>query len=319
MGNLTVAYATDDHYFALTLVSMTSVAINNPGVHFILLHTGLKEETFQGINDLTAHYTCTVEFKLVDLQEFENLPLSLWVTVHAWFRIKLAEWFPNLDRILYLDCDTLVIGNLEALWNVDLGNNYVGVVEDIWNGKQYSRRLKMKSADYFNSGVILIACERWRQDHLFERMKAFCLNNPRKIVFCDQDTLNAVIDERKVILDPKFNLIDGWWRHYHYDYVGDHEEAYLKAREIPVIIHYTGCKPWQKGCLNAYCDQWWDYAAKTSIYPALKTKFLNSQPFHKKRPFFSWLLSFHYTLKGSTKIPTITILGKEFLINKIKK
>ena len=264
------------------------------------------------IEDLVSKYSCTVEFKMVDVREFKDFPLSPWVTVHAWFRIKLADWFLNLDRILYLDCDTLVLENLNLLWNTDLTNKYVGVVEDVWGSREYCYRLKMKSKSYFNSGMILIACNTWRKNNLFEQMKRFCLEGKEKIIFCDQDTLNKVIDEDKVILDPKFNFMDTWWRHYHYDYVGEMEQAYLNARETPVIIHYTGCKPWQKGCLNAYFAHWWDYAAKTSMYSVLKNKFLTSKRFYKKRPFFRWLLSFHYTLRGKKKIPTFTFLGKEY-------
>ena len=94
----------------------------------------------------------------MDESQFADLTLSKWVTVQAWFRIKLPDLCKDLDKVLYLDCDTLIRGNLDELFSLDLTDKYLAGVKDVWGVSKYVKRLGMKSGVYVNSGMLLFNC-----------------------------------------------------------------------------------------------------------------------------------------------------------------
>ena len=76
------------------------------------------------------------------------------------------------------------------------------------------------------------------------------LINKKIIKFCDQDTLNKVIDTKKINLPQKYNFMDTWWRNNYNEYEGEDLINYEIAKESPLIVHLTGPKPNVKGCKN---------------------------------------------------------------------
>ena len=251
-NKMTIAYAPDDKYLDQTIVSMTGAAINNPYISFVILYSNLNTESLLKLEKFKVKTKCTIRMVKVDPSEFDKFPMSGWVTKEAWFRVKLPDFCPDLDRILYLDCDTLVCRDLTELWETNLEGNFLGAVEDVWDVQKHIKRLGLRQPHYFNSGVLLFNCKYCRENKFFDLVKSYALSTERKIEFCDQDILNVVTDEKKVLLNPKYNYLNTWWRNFYYEYDGQAEEDYLNASKTPVIIHYTGIKPCLKGCGHPY-------------------------------------------------------------------
>ena len=168
----------------------------------------------------------------IDEDTFATLPLSHWVTVQAWFRIKLPDMCPDLDRILYLDCDTLILGDLSELFSTNLDGKYLAGVKDVWGVDKYCKRLNMTSGVYVNSGMLLLNADFCRKEGFFDKIVDFANNNAKIIEFCDQDSINKVDDEKKVVLHHKFNFMDTWWRGGYYEHKGQDEIDYLNAKKI---------------------------------------------------------------------------------------
>ena len=112
-----IAYAPDDKYINQTVVSIKSAIENNKEheLEFIIIYSKLSEESLRKLNaeiPLTPSPSPTrgegsvarIKLRLLQVDEniFAHLPLSHWVTVQAWFRIKLPDLCPDLDTILYL-------------------------------------------------------------------------------------------------------------------------------------------------------------------------------------------------------------------------
>ena len=308
-----IAYAPDDKYINQTVVSMVSAVENNKEheIEFIIIYSILSVES---IDKLKSVKDCKLRFLQVDENIFTALPLSHWVTVQAWFRIKLPDMCPDLDKILYLDCDTLILGNLEELFNTDLSGKYFAGVKDVWGVKKYCKRLNMTSGVYVNSGMLLLNAEYCRQENFFDKIVDFANNNAKIIEFCDQDSINKVADENKVVLHPRFNFMDTWWRGGYYEFSPEEEQKYLNAKESPVIAHLTGPKPAFKGCGNKFKDKWWEYAKMTNIYTELKDDYENSK--EPKEPLKDKIFSIKNKYEGKTKIKILTILGLQFVIYK---
>lgn len=302
---ISIAYAPDDNYVNQTVVSMKSALEHNEQVEFIIMYSKLSAESMQKLGAVGG----SLRLIKMDESQFADLTLSKWVTVQAWFRIKLPDLCKDLDKVLYLDCDTLIRGNLDELFSMDLTGKYLAGVKDVWGVSKYVKRLGMKSGVYVNSGMLLFNCDYCRKEHFFDKVVDFAKNNAKIIEFCDQDSINKVVDEYKLVISPKYNLMDTWWRGGYYEFEGEEEAEYLQAKENPVIVHLTGLKPAFKGCGNKFKDEWWEVAKKTNIYDELLRDYMASKEPSNKEPLLRQILSVKNEYKGKTKTKVLRLLG----------
>lgn len=302
---ISIAYAPDDNYVNQTVVSMKSALEHNEQVEFIIMYSKLSAESMQKLGAVGG----SLRLIKMDESQFADLTLSKWVTVQAWFRIKLPDLCKDLDKVLYLDCDTLIRGNLDELFSLDLTDKYLAGVKDVWGVSKYVKRLGMKSGVYVNSGMLLFNCNYCRKEHFFDKVVDFAKNNAKIIEFCDQDSINKVVDEYKLVISPKYNLMDTWWRGGYYEFEGEEETEYLRAKENPVIAHLTGLKPAFKGCGNKFKDEWWEVAKKTNIYDELLRDYMASKEPSNKEPLFRQIFSIKNEYKGKTKTKVLRLLG----------
>ena len=307
---ISIAYAPDDKYVNQTVVSMKSALEHNEQVEFIIMYSKLSAESMQKLGAVGG----SLRLIKMDESQFSDLTLSKWVTVQAWFRIKLPDLCKDLDKILYLDCDTLIRGNLDELFSMDLTGKYLAGVKDVWGVSKYVKRLGMKSGVYVNSGMLLFNCDYCRKEHFFDKVIDFAKNNAKIIEFCDQDSINKVVDEYKLVVSPKYNFMDTWWRGGYYEFEGEEETEYLQAKENPVIAHLTGLKPAFKGCGNKFKDEWWEVAKKTKIYDELLRDYMASKEPSNNEPLLRQIFSIKNEYEGKTKKKILRILGLKFRI-----
>ena len=302
---ISIAYAPDDNYVNQTVVSMKSALEHNEQVEFIIMYSKLSAESMQKLGAVGG----SLRLIKMDESQFADLTLSKWVTVQAWFRIKLPDLCKDLDKVLYLDCDTLIRGNLDELFSLDLTDKYLAGVKDVWGVSKYVKRLGMKSGVYVNSGMLLFNCDYCRKEHFFDKVVDFAKNNAKIIEFCDQDSINKVVDEHKLVISPRYNLMDTWWRGGYYEFEGEEETEYLRAKENPIIAHLTGLKPAFKGCGNKFKDEWWEVAKKTKIYDELLRDYMASKEPSNKEPLLRQIFSIKNEYKGKTKTKVLRLLG----------
>src|SRR5574344_1075216 len=107
----TIAYAPDDGYINMTAVSMISVLENNPNkiIEFLILCSKLSKESLEKLDWIEQTRDCRVRYLKMNEHDFDELPMSDWVTVQAWFRTKIPDLCPEIDKVLYLDCDTMIV------------------------------------------------------------------------------------------------------------------------------------------------------------------------------------------------------------------
>lgn len=312
----TVAYALDSNYVDLTAVSMVSAAKNLPcgKAKFVVLHSRLSGDEIKTLAECAASVSAEIDFVKLPAEKFKHLPLSHWVGIEAWFRIEIPRVCPGDERVLYLDCDTLVADDISPLWEIGLGGAYVAAVRDIWNVKKYTERLKMESGEYFNSGVLLINCAKWRADNLAGLLYAYA--GSHKVEFCDQDTLNKVIDRRKAMLPLRYNYLEPWWRGGYHEYFGEYAGQFEQAKSSPCIIHFTGLKPLNKYCGHSFAKLWWKYAELTPIYKQLLAKFQSSRPPKPKESPLKRVFFAGNEFSNGKKRKILRIFGITFTIKK---
>lgn len=264
MNTLQVLYQSDDNYAIFMGVSICSLFENNRHLDKIVVYViddGISVDNRNKILDMAFRYNREIVFVTGDkilnnpevrnVFEYEGMRKNTHSYLKIFFDILLSE---ISGRLLYIDCDTAVMGSLSDLISIDMKGKTIGMVRDslITN----SKKMIGLSADdeYYNSGVILIDVEKWKENRCAERLLNH-IKNIRSYGTVDQDVLNVELKSEIVTLPVKYNLqpVHLEYNYKLYSSVYKHKEKYYSEREIgeavkyPVIVHYLryiGESPW---------------------------------------------------------------------------
>lgn len=288
MTKIIVAYAPDTNVLPITLVSMASILKNarkHDEIEFVIMYAAghLEDKYAQMLDNLKSIKNYTLNMVKIDEKIFDGFPCSKWGINEAWFRSLLADLLPNEEKVLYLDCDTLVKNSLDELFKIDLEDNLVGVVEDAVKSKENAERIAL-SDFYFNSGVLLINLKAWRKTDFFNKLKNIVMTDAK--ISNEYDALNKACEGLKHLLPPKYDYLHIWWNKNKPQYDEKYMKEYLKAEENPVIVHFTGANPDASGCKNKFVAEFWEYAKLVPAYDALKREICNTKDNKTSRPFW---------------------------------
>ena len=250
-----IVACTDKWFVMPTGVMMYSVCVNNPDVDidFHVIHD--DSVTSKNRRDLEETVTVfkgkSIAFYHVDVTKFPcfpNITMLSHVTQASYYRLMLPEILPkSIRKVLYLDGDIIVRHSLLPLWNTDLNGHPIGAVPDINEGNlEYYHRLNFPpELGYFNSGVLLINLEYWREHDVVSTFMDYMQEYADKLQLHDQDILNIAFSGNKATLPIKYNLMNGFLLKdgYQYDYK-KYEKEIEEARKDPVVVHFTPEKPW---------------------------------------------------------------------------
>ncbi|MDT9339137.1 glycosyltransferase family 8 protein [Trichodesmium erythraeum 21-75] len=231
---MNLLFCFDQNYQQHFGVAITSVLLNNLSSHFdVHIITNFMEEKLkQKLDTLSKNYKCSFHLYIINnLDKISQLKVSAHVSNATYYRLIMAEILPkHIDKILYLDSDVVVISPLEELYNIDLENYFIAA-------SGFSGTL-VKSKG-FNSGVMVVNLEKWRNEQISTKVIDFATQNRDKLPYHDQSALNRVIKQNYLIIDRKWNFqVDLSPRKIQKP---DDNIALKNAR----IIHYIGSsKPW---------------------------------------------------------------------------
>ena len=155
-----------------------------------------------------------------------------------------ADMIPEIPyKIIYLDTDTVVNGDLKELFKIDISNYELAAVKDLYNWLNPNR---WKVKKYFNSGVLLLNMKEIRKTKLFKKSRELVAN--KKMISPDQDALNFLV-QKKLMLPEKFNAKDKYYKEiivHHFCNVRRKHHFFFRV------------KPWMvdlvKEKMNAYND-----------------------------------------------------------------
>lgn len=248
-----IAVCLDKSYVMPTGVMMFSVCVNNQDVDIdfhMLIDESIQEKEQQDLKDVVTRFQgkkCI--FYSVKSLSAIHFPINLErLPKSAYYRLFLSDILPpTIEKVMYLDGDLIVRHSLLPLWNVDLGNYAVGAAMDGGDGdiKTYNRLRYPFQKGYFNSGVLLINLKYWRDNHVEKPFMRYLTEFPDRIIYADQDVLNVIFQDNKLMLPVKYNFQtvflrkDPCWDYW------KHESEVKMGIEDPVIVHFTSLwKPW---------------------------------------------------------------------------
>lgn len=322
---INILCSTDENYIPLCGIMLTSLFENNKkhDVEVFVMSSIKGDKEKQKLLDLANSYAQTLRFLDIDKNIFSNCPIrpSDYLTLAAYYRIIAPTILPNdIDKILYLDCDIIICGDLYELWNLDISNYSIAAARDVRaiSLDVYKRLEYSPELSYFNSGVLVINVNYWRENSIIDRCFEFInkyQNDSQKLAAHDQDTLNVVLKDSKKLLPCKYNLSTGLLLNHHL--MGHHSDDFRKeicdAIAKPVIIHFTAdSKPWLKYAEHPYTKYFLKYM---NISPWRKMKKKNVTPYY----LFKYLIK-HFLVTLKLRAPhymlTIQEIPKDSIENK---
>ena len=286
--SIVVVCAADNNYAMPLAVTMRSAIENLTSkckIVFYIIDGGISKVNKQKILKSLIPGSCRVEFIEISNASIDSISglhrsKPAHVSIASFYRLLLPELLPeHLEKVIYLDCDLTIEGDLWQLWQADLGENYLLAVRDTWipfisspPGKLNYQKLGIDpNAPYFNAGVLVINLKKWRNDNFSVRAIRYFMENLDYIGLYDQGLLNALFVGKWEQLDARWNFnvtsfYDTSSNHY---YSWNHSESLLSEDiynsliNSPYIIHFVSeNKPW----VSRYCpykETFFKYVDKT--------------------------------------------------------
>ncbi len=257
-----IFYACDDNFVKYTIVSLHSMIKNASkeyNYRIYVLHSGISENMMQKMYELSNE---NFEIIFADVNEYldsiaSKLPIRDYYSKTTYFRFFIAEMFPEYDKAVYIDSDTVVQGDISELYNVDIGDSYVGACHeqvmvqiDVY-GTYCEEVVGISRHNFFNAGVLLINCEQFRDKKVLDKFIT-CLQAYNFVVTQDEDYLNLICKDRVYWLDQRWNT-------------EIFAEILYPIEEAKVLHYIMTSKPWHySDCRHG--DIFWNYAKATSVY-----------------------------------------------------
>jgi lipopolysaccharide biosynthesis glycosyltransferase len=250
-----IALNIDSNYVSYCSILIKSILKYNQGITFHILHNGLKDKEKNIIERrIDIDSINKVFFYLVDSSHFKNMPKSIQWPEAIYYRLIIPQLLgENIKKVLYLDCDIMVRGSLNELFETNLSSFGIAAVEDVLS--PISPMIEALGADptfgYFNSGVLLINLEYWKENAITEKTLDFINDNLDVIQHPDQDALNYVLNKNWKKIHSKWNFLRGFQDRY---YSKEHllKDSNKESINYPIILHFSGVKPWSSRCRSIY-------------------------------------------------------------------
>ena len=283
-----VVCATDDSFVQHCCVMLVSLLSNNSDITIYVLTEGLRPENEQVINDEVAAKGGTVYFCNVDPAIIERFPMPAGaelahISRATYYRLLIADLLPRkVEKVLYLDCDIVVNGAIEELWQTPLHNYALAAVPQTGFGSEAVRLGYPIEFGYFNAGVTLLNLRYFREHGITRQLMDYIASHYHDIKYHDQDTLNAVLYKETLHLMPQWNMTSSIYApgfrgradrqdgHVVNDYSTQKANA-LRHKRNPIVLHFVSKpKPWSHGCTHPLAMLYYRYARQTIHFSDIK-------------------------------------------------
>lgn len=256
-----IFFSTDDHYIPFLDVAIKSLIANASKAYeyrIIVLNTGLDEENVRRVMQ-NEQPGFKIDFINIS-REVEQIKSRLKDVYHfsvvTYYRLFIASLFPQYDKVVYLDCDLVVLGDISKLYHTDLGDHILGAAPEqfVRNTREFrlyaERALGVDPDGYVNAGVLLMNLAEYRRSGIEEQFIRLITEYDFDLLDPDQAYLNYLCRGRIRVLSSEWNQ----------------EPMPLSCEKRASIVHYALYKkPWQYDDVM-YGEHFWQYAKRSPFY-----------------------------------------------------
>lgn len=235
----------DDRFampLAVTLYSALSNYRGSVPLKVYIIDGGIRTPNRLRIDRIVGDFGVVPEWLAPDWQPVQRLAVSDRYPASIYLRLLIPTIMPLwVEKAIYLDSDLIVGANIGDLWDVDLGRNALLAVQDRGaptvgspRGLANYRELRLDpSTMYFNSGVLILDLQAWRERRLADLVIEYVAAHPKQMRFGEQHALNAALAGGWGALETKWNQQVWAW-----------ERDQARGYE-PGILHFVyTSKPW---------------------------------------------------------------------------
>ena len=256
-----IAYCPNNFYASLTYTSMISVLSSKVIYSYILFYLIINDDfTPKNMKLIESLYEQFDYFNITFIKmdnRYEKAYTRRYLSKNAFYRLSLGELLPNLNKVIYLDSDTIILKDLSNLYELN------------FMGKIFLASMLTFDNEYnnftINSGILLLNLKKMRNMKIEEHVLTLLNNNFTDLQFHDQAIINLLYKKYIGFLSPEFNrfkTIKNYLEKYYKNTKGfyDYDTLYFSVK-FPSILHYPG-PPDSK----TYKDEDWYYFARKSKY-----------------------------------------------------
>jgi len=268
-------------YLAVAVRSALDGLAQGWKLRLFVLEYGVDSETKRQFERrferLSADERLEIEWRRRDLEMIRGRwPGAVGGGVVLYYRLYLGEILPEtVDRVLFLDADVLVTGDLSELWRSPFEGAIVQAVPDAYAHELHLPRLRAldlpedaapdSTSGYFNAGVLLFDLARWREVQGSAKATSLMWTHGANLQGRDQDALNLVLAGRWKPLSIAWNFHELPERLASWRAPADDAVSLREAARDPRIIHFIGCKPWAGDCLHYGRERWRETARSLGL------------------------------------------------------
>ena len=287
------AFCVNDAYVPYIAVTIKSIRVHHPDEELVfhILTDGVSEKNRARLQDevaddpgVSCHIITVDRSKVCRLRKGKQHE-------SVWYRVLLPEYLSDdVHRILFLDADTLVTGSLDALFELDLdGRSVAGCLDPLsFNADTFERLEYDPALKYLCAGVMMINLDYWREHGLEERIIAFATDQAERLRFWDQDAVNYVCRDTKLVLPLRYGVMSCFFWPAWVGRIGSKEEL-RECLLDPAIIHFAGNAPWKKELSRMLFHEDWQRYNKMLRQPVVRKYSLKGLDLLK---LFAWNIVF---------------------------
>ena len=276
---INICMSCDDNYAVYLATSIQSILFNskkNEIINFYILDGGISEKNKRFIYNIINKYNSNIQFCNIDtnkydkwfnkLKEINEEKYFINYSPAVFYRISIPSILKEIDKILYIDVDTIITSSLYELYNINIDDYYIAAVKDYGGELVDKIKKNLNLHEYFNSGILLINNKKFIKNKLENEMINFFYKNFSKIIVVDQDILNYICNGKVKYLDYKYNFMP---------YIEEKPDI----KDI-VIIHYGAnrvkpLKNWISKDWDTYIYEFWKYFFMTDFFQEDPNKYLD--------------------------------------------
>lgn len=267
---MNVVYTFDDGYSEISAVSIFSLLKNNSkaDINLFIVDCGISEVNKQKFEHMVknfGHKLVFVRAHNIEDQIPIKVDVSYWSFV-CYVRLFFPQLLPEVDRVLHIDCDTIIKSDLSVIYNKKLNGKLCAACYDCIPSPKYAAGFPNDSA-YFSNGFILFDLKGMRRLNIQQKFIDYIVAKNGILPHLDQDVINYVLKDNICVLPPEYNMMTQMtlFGSKIVELFTDNEPFYSEkqiefAVNNPIMVHLVGyryvSKPWSQPCYHPYNNEW---------------------------------------------------------------
>ncbi len=258
----------NSNYIIPLCVMLKSLMVSNPeaSVDLYVAHSSLTEKDFDLIDRSIDKNRVVVHPILIDADILKDAPVLERISKETYYRLLLTDYLPeSVDRILYIDPDTVIINDISSFYNIDFCGNVLAAASHTEIFREFLNRARFrypKGHRYFNAGVLMFDVNRMRKIVNTKDIYDYILKHEKWLFLADQDVLNGMFNSQTLFVDECVYNLDEKTVVNNKKKVTDLDWV----RKNTVIVHFNGVyKPWKPKYKGILAPLYFEYKEMLDI------------------------------------------------------